>query len=861
MSIDLDGVPLAGRSTQRRRLALLALLAAAEERGLTRDKLLAYLWPERDTDRARHALSQTLYAVRQDLGDEALIGGIDEIRLNAQIVESDVAQFRAALAAGELERAVALYAGPFLDGFFVPDAPGFERWADEERGRAAAEYSAALEKLARAAEQQGEHARSAEWWRRGAALDPLNSQVALSLMRTLAASGDRAGALRHARIHTTMVRQELGASPDPAVDELSGRLQAQGVSVRADVAQPRADVAVPAPPNNPPAAVPIEVGAAGPWHRGSRRVAAMGIGLALLVVSGTFVVSRWQSASADPPRRTIVLSELRGTDTILALAVQEALRAELASAPDVRLAGESSIRETLRLMSIPEGVALTRPMARDVAQRQGAAFVIAGSVSPLGNGAQLVAELIDARTGAPIASVAERPATAGEVVSAVTRLARAIRGKVAGAPVPDPVAPLPAVTTASLPALRSYALARYALAAYQREQALIHGEAALMHDSLFALAHYLVGDLLWFLDEQRHGEDHLRSAYLLSDRLPPRERLLVRARYTHIVLDRPDSSLTYWRLLRAAYPDETLAYEGLSWAFRALAQPESAAVAAEAALRIDETAIVPNLRNRVISLIELGDTAMALALARAGGHRTTGMLREARFLATALYGAGAGAALAEQSGDSLPSYFRQTALLAMGSFADASRLMEDAVTLRRAQEPPRVLIAQARAELGAGLPSEHARSLSSRALEWLERADLSAPAYARLAERIAEAAARIGDTAMIARARRLLVANDAGRDLPSYRHSLMAVDAAAAFARGDMPRAASLAERAREWPIFARSIFTLVLLEADARRAMGDHARADSLYRGLLTPVPFGDGDIQTLISMRFLAERGLGRR
>ena len=45
---------------QRRRLALLALLATAGERGLSRDKVLGYLWSESSSENARHALEQLL---------------------------------------------------------------------------------------------------------------------------------------------------------------------------------------------------------------------------------------------------------------------------------------------------------------------------------------------------------------------------------------------------------------------------------------------------------------------------------------------------------------------------------------------------------------------------------------------------------------------------------------------------------------------------------------------------------------------------------------------------------------------------------------------------------------------------------
>src|SRR5258708_30931214 len=59
---------------QPRRLALLAYLAAATPRGThRRDSLLAIFWPELDQPRARAALRQSLYVLREVLGPAALV--------------------------------------------------------------------------------------------------------------------------------------------------------------------------------------------------------------------------------------------------------------------------------------------------------------------------------------------------------------------------------------------------------------------------------------------------------------------------------------------------------------------------------------------------------------------------------------------------------------------------------------------------------------------------------------------------------------------------------------------------------------------------------------------------------------------
>jgi serine/threonine-protein kinase len=223
--IEGESGPLTGAAAQRRRLALLALLACVGERGVSRDKVLAFLWPESDAERGRHLLSQSVYVLRRDLGDDAILTSGDDLRLNGAVVTSDCCEFLRAAAADELEAAAGLYAGPFLDGFFLSDAPEFERWVDAERSRLAAKAVRVLESLAERAARAGDHARSADWWRRLAVLEPLSARAAVGLMTALAAAGDRGGALQHARIHEALLRSELDAAPDPEVAALAERLR------------------------------------------------------------------------------------------------------------------------------------------------------------------------------------------------------------------------------------------------------------------------------------------------------------------------------------------------------------------------------------------------------------------------------------------------------------------------------------------------------------------------------------------------------------------------------------------------------------------------------------------------------------
>jgi DNA-binding SARP family transcriptional activator/tetratricopeptide (TPR) repeat protein len=225
--ITLEGAdgPLSGPATQRHRLALLALLASAHPRGLLRDKLVAYLWPERGQDRGRNLLSQALHAVRSQVGNGTVVSAGDELRLESDFLSCDLIAFERAMAEEDFERAATLYRGPLLDGFFLPGAAEFERWMDAERRRLGGCYRRALEGLARAATASGDKRAAVDWWQRLAADDPYNAEVTLHLMRSMEAVGDRAGAIETARVHAVLVDGDLNAEPDPAVEELAERMR------------------------------------------------------------------------------------------------------------------------------------------------------------------------------------------------------------------------------------------------------------------------------------------------------------------------------------------------------------------------------------------------------------------------------------------------------------------------------------------------------------------------------------------------------------------------------------------------------------------------------------------------------------
>jgi len=211
--------PISGRVAQERKLALLAVLALAEGRTLTRDSLAAMFWPESDQARARHNVADGVWIIRSALGNDAVLARGNLLTLNPDVVTTDVEAVEAALGSGDLVQAVRGYRGAFMEGFHVSGAPDFERWLDGMRARLAATHCAALEELVRKCLRAGEVTDAAAWAQRLAAADPFHTGRALLCMEALAASGDLAGAIRCGEEHGRLLGEELDLPPPPEIEE------------------------------------------------------------------------------------------------------------------------------------------------------------------------------------------------------------------------------------------------------------------------------------------------------------------------------------------------------------------------------------------------------------------------------------------------------------------------------------------------------------------------------------------------------------------------------------------------------------------------------------------------------------------
>jgi DNA-binding SARP family transcriptional activator/tetratricopeptide (TPR) repeat protein/TolB-like protein len=222
-----DGREIGSVLAQPKRTALLACLASSPRRFHRRDTLLGLFWPDSDQSHARDSLRQAVRYLRRSLGEGVVVGrGDEELGVDETLLWCDAAAFEQAVDAGELERALDLYRGDLLTGFFLSDVPEFERWLERERARLRGRALETAWVLAERREAARDQAGAARYARRATELSPDDEGTLRRLMTLLDRLGDRAGAVRVCEEFAARLEEECGIGPSAETMALMQRVRA-----------------------------------------------------------------------------------------------------------------------------------------------------------------------------------------------------------------------------------------------------------------------------------------------------------------------------------------------------------------------------------------------------------------------------------------------------------------------------------------------------------------------------------------------------------------------------------------------------------------------------------------------------------
>src|SRR5881398_501281 len=328
------------------------------------------------------------------------------------------------------------------------------------------------------------------------------------------------------------------------------------------------------------------------WRR-ALLSAGSGFGLLALVTAthaamrqlGIGPVGTLMASGALAQRDRLVLADFenRTRDSTLGPSLTEALRVDLAQSGVIRLLDAAAVGQALTRMGRAPGTPLDPPLARELAQREGAKAVVHGQIDPLGRGYVVSAELESAADGTALVSLRETAQDDGAIIAAVDRLSRKLRERIGESLKTIRASdPLEQVTTGSLEALRKYSQGVRASDAGDMARAAPLLEQAIALDTTFAMAYRKLAVVL-----SNSGGAQSRigvaatQAFRHRDRLTPFERDLAEAYYYSRVDYDPAKTEAAYRAALDHQPENGVALNNLSLLFnsaRRFAEAESLAV-------------------------------------------------------------------------------------------------------------------------------------------------------------------------------------------------------------------------------------------------------------------------------------------
>ncbi|HWA58595.1 MAG TPA: BTAD domain-containing putative transcriptional regulator, partial [Gemmatimonadales bacterium] len=544
---------------QPKRVALLVYLAVEGRRGpVSRDRVLGLFWPESDEPRARNTLSQALHYLRQALGAEVIVSqGASTIGIRADQLWCDATAFVDALERGQVELALDLYRGDFCPTLFTSGMPEVEQWLDVQRRRLRTQALTAARAMAEGLLARGDRAAAIRAGRRAMALEPDDEADVRALISLLDQAGDRTGALHAYQEYARRLAGQLETEPEPETRRLIEAIRhrpSPAAGALGEAADPPAttDTLV-NESSGARAASPSTTGAAGRLRRNLLRVGAAAV---LLTALGGAVTLRGHRHPASPPVRTIAVLPftLRGGtgSGYLEDGMVDLLAAKLGDASGFQVIDPRSV--------IAAAGKAEDGGAAPVARQLGAGWYVRGEVLEVAGRLQLTGSLYQAGDdGHPVttASVVGDTAAIFEMVDELT--GRMLAGLLPGRD--TALTNLAALTTHSLPALKSFLLGERALRRGHDAEAAEAFRTAADIDTTFALAQYrLALTATWVsVPGAANPTEWAAKAARNADRLSPLGRDLLDAFRAYKQVRIEDAESRY-RDLVEAHPDNVEAW-------------------------------------------------------------------------------------------------------------------------------------------------------------------------------------------------------------------------------------------------------------------------------------------------------------
>jgi len=249
----------------------------------------------------------------------------------------------------------------------------------------------------------------------------------------------------------------------------------------------------------------------------------------------------------------------------------------------------SRVREVLARMKRDPATRIDEAVAREIAIREGIRALILPSISGVGEDYRLASRIRDVKSGMDVKTTVVKAKGKQRILDALDELAAKVREDLGESlpAVSRSGRPLPAVTTASLDALKQYSIgAEKRTEGLNLAEAKLYFENALKIDPAFTAARTSLGILNYEHFDRKEGKRLLSEAVRSADSLTDPEKYGLLAFYARAVEGNLEKAAGYDRMLISLYPDFALGHNNLGIEYVEMGRYQEAAAEFKECLRI-----------------------------------------------------------------------------------------------------------------------------------------------------------------------------------------------------------------------------------------------------------------------------------
>ena len=323
-----------------------------------------------------------------------------------------------------------------------------------------------------------------------------------------------------------------------------------------------------------------------PWRVLVPTAAAL---VAVLIAGGLYY--RLANAAKLTEKDTVVLADFANTtgDAVFDGTLKQALAVDLDQSPFLRVVPPARIQKTLAFMGRSPDERLTTDLARDVCLRVGSKAMLSGSVASLGTQYILTLNAVNCQSGDSLAQQQAEASSKEQVLSALGGAVSKLRGTLGEslASVQKFDVPIEQVTTASLDALKAFALGNAEFDRGRAMDSLPFYRRAIELDPNFAWVYARMGTVYANAGELETAKEYTRKAYELKDRVSEREKLYITEHYYETVTGELHKEIENLELYERTYPSDPIPGNNLGIAYEQIGEVEKAAEVARHSVRAD----------------------------------------------------------------------------------------------------------------------------------------------------------------------------------------------------------------------------------------------------------------------------------